>query len=111
MGKQLEVDQKLVEVLKRRSYEIEDVKNEENGHYCLNINAIEDEDVDNEEGTIYTNDEYLALYLQANGFGDVKQAQIDILEKVKDYIPNYRRDIDKDVVESFIDELINELKK
>ena len=107
---QLTPDEGLVETLKRKSYTIPDPTNEDNGHYCININGIEADDVDNEEGIMYSNEEFLALYLQQNGYGDVKKAQIDILYKLIDEIPNYRTDLNKGVVEECIYELIKKLK-
>ena len=68
-----ELDERLVKLIKAESYESEK-------DYCINTRDIEENE--NDTSTCLEDDEILALYIQQNGFGDIKKAQIEILQKL-----------------------------
>lgn len=80
--KEIKLDSKLVEIFEDKSYSITD---DEVSHYCVEIDDMEislkyDTTIDLKD---ISPAEILAGYLQYRGYGDVKQAQIEVLEKLK----------------------------
>ena len=84
-----ELDMDLVKLLEANSYNIEFVKSKpgskdnksEESHYCINTLDIEENELGAED--VLDDSEVLALYLQQNDYGNIKQAVKEFAERLK----------------------------